>query len=77
MNPFLELQRLLAAKKLVLSGSVTKVDAGKLQVRTQVGIIFANVTDATDYRVGDNVLVDSGVVKGKLKNSASIPVYHV
>ena len=77
MNPFLQLQKLLSDKKLVLSGVVVQVANDKLQVRTQAGVVYASIADSTYYKVGDDVLIDSGVAKGKLKDQSTIPVYQV
>jgi len=77
MNPYSEFKKIIAARSLVMSGQVVSVAVGTLQVRTVRGVITANVSDSTNYRVGDTVLVDSGVVKGKLKSPDSVPIYYV
>lgn len=78
MNPALRLRELLGAGRAAnLTGTVIAVDGQALKVRTSRGVIDARSVDATTYRDGDQVLVREGIVQGRVKNDADVPVYHV
>lgn len=77
MNPLLELRRLVAPRRRALTGAVVEVSARIIKVRTPKGIIEARAVDATFYVAGDEVLVRDGLVQGKVRSSASVPIYNV
>jgi len=78
MNPALKLKKLLGIGQVSnLTGTVVSVEGQVLKVRTGRGMVDARSVDATVYRIDDEVLVREGIVQGRVKLTAVVPVYYV
>jgi len=78
MNPARKLKRLLrGSAPLRATGSVLEAAGQRVRVATARGVVEARSVDATAYRAGDEVLVAGGIVQGRVKRAADIPVYQV
>lgn len=76
MNPYLELRQMLGERTQTLTGTVLSVDAQAVKVRTAQGVIDARSIDGA-FSVGDDVLIKGGIVQGRVKPAASVPIYYV
>lgn len=77
MSAYDELRRLLGQRKAEITGTVLTVAGQSLAVQTARGTIEARSPDATVYLAGDEVLLRDGIVLGRVKPAASVPVYEV
>lgn len=72
-------------KKLLEAVSAPRASSGKvvastettLSVATRAGVIVVPRERTTLYTVGDEVRVANGMISGKVKDTASLPVYYV
>lgn len=77
MNPYIELKKIMSARKRVTTAEVIEVSGRTLRVRTRSGVIDARAVDATIYVVGDEVLLRDTIVQGKVKSLSTVPKYNV
>lgn len=72
-------------KKLISALSTPRTSSGKvvastettLSVATRAGVVVVPRERVSLYAVGDEVRVANGMIAGKVKDTASLPVYHV
>ena len=77
-NPVQELRSLLSRPILQISGVVIEVLQNQTyRVRTMSGSLEAKAVGNVTYPVNSEVLVRNGIIQGRLKNAASIPIYSV
>lgn len=80
MNSKLErLEKLLARERAPAKfiGTIVEANGQAIKVRSSRGLVEARSVDATIYSEGDEVLVDRGIVQGRVKRTADVPVYNV
>lgn len=74
-HPLLELRRLLTSTTVKRSGTVQRVESGKVYITTDKGVVIKERTDATDYRPGDRVVLVQGELAGKQSRDDTKPVF--
>lgn len=74
-HPLLELRRLLSTGAAKRSGTVQRVEGGKVYITTDKGVVIKERTDATDYRPGDRVVLVQGELAGKQARDDSKPTF--
>jgi len=78
MNPLIELKRLLADAPKQFSGAVVEsVDRNRYRVRGPGGVTEAAAIGGAAFVRGDEVMVRDGVIIGRVRPSAQVPVYRV
>lgn len=76
-NPLLQIKTLLGGRVSPREGSVVSVQRGQIHVATTSGVLILPRTDATAYKSGDTVILKNGVLQGKRRDEASLPVFLV
>lgn len=77
MKSIQQLKQYLAPAPTVKTGTVLSVSGQAVQVNTASGVVDARSVDATTYRAGDEVLLRGGIVSGRVRAAASVPIYYV
>lgn len=77
MTRFDELRELLAPSERPFIGVVTSLTDGTVAVRSGAGRVVVARPANLALAVGDEVLVQAGIVQGRVKRAADVPVYHV
>lgn len=78
MNALQELRRLLSARAVVrYSADIISLTDSTAEVSTGAGRRTVRRESSVSLRVGDRVVVDSGLVVGKGKPESEVPVYWI
>jgi len=78
MSSLNELRRFFAQPPQEASGTVVeRIDADRYRISVGAGSIEAVATGGAAFKVGDEVLVRSGVILGRLKAISLLRVYTV
>jgi hypothetical protein len=78
VNPFLELRGLLGKDQSAATvGRVIAVSAEAVDAQTASGRVRASRPTALTISVGDEVLIENGAVRGRLRAAVSVPVYRL
>ncbi len=76
-NALSDLQKLITARSTPQRGSIVSVSGQEATVSTRKGVLTLRIdaSDVTDYRVGDLVQIEGGVIVGR--TAKELPVYIV
>jgi len=79
MNPLNELRGLLHARGPSTSGTIIEaLGTSRYRIRaSNGGAIEAVAVGNAAFVAGEEILIRDGVILGRLKPSANVPVYHV
>lgn len=78
MKPLLRLKRLLADGPTQFSGAIVEAVGGdRYRVRGPGGVTEAAAVGGAAFVRGDEVMVRDGVIIGRVRPSAQVPVYRV
>lgn len=73
------LKKFVSAVSATLSttGRVVAATETTLSVATRTGVVLVPKNRNDLYSVGDEVKVSNGAIAGKIKDTSSLPIYHV